>query len=460
MSKHIFILAVILMAASMVYAQPSPGDDGIGDPYNPQLGNGGYDVQHYDLTLDVDVASNIVDGTASLDIIATQDLSAFNLDFLGLTVESVTVNDTEAAFTRNARELSITPADAIAEGDEFNVTVVYTGQPEPTSDQLQNIGWVQYATGVYVVGEPSGAATWFPVNDHPLDKASYTFTVTVPQPYQVSANGLLQSQTDQADFTTFVWQMNDPMASYLATVNIADFVVIEAEGLDGLPIRHYLEASIADEAAEQVARTGDMIEFFSEIFGPYPFEAYGATYVNTHLGFVALESQTMSVFGTAMFRDPRGGPETVVAHELVHQWFGNSVSLARWEDMWLNEGFATYGSFLWVEDQYGRAQLDGIMDGLYASLEAEQYSPGNPLANESLFNSGVYIQGAWTLHALRLTVGDEIFFEILRTYADEFQYGNVTTQDFIAVAERIAARDLADFFDAWLFDGGVPSRPE
>jgi len=461
MTKKISVLVFLtLLVTSLAYAQPNPGEDGLGDPFNPQLGNGGYDVQHYDLNLVVDPDANFINGTATLTAFATEDMSAFNLDFLGLTVESVMVDGAAADFSRDEREMTITPDAAIASGDEFTVTVAYEGVPEPISDQLETIGWVQYETGSYVVSEPSGASTWFPANDHPLDKATFTFTVTVPSPLVVSANGLLTSVTENEGLLTYVWELSDLMAPYLATVNIADFVVTEEEGPDNLPIRNYLEASVAEEAADHIKNTSQMIAFFSEAFGPYPFEAYGATYVDADLGFVALESETMSIFGTRMFGDVRGGPEIVVAHELAHQWFGNSVSLARWEDMWLNEGFATYASFLWVEHQNGRAVLESIMDAQYDIIAVEMFTPGDPLNGSNLFGNGVYLQGAWTLHALRIIVGDDMFFEILRAYADEFQYGNVTTQDFIAVAERISGEELDEFFNEWLYAGGVPPKPE
>jgi aminopeptidase N len=328
--------------------------------------------------------------------------------------------------------------------------------PTSTSDELVNIGWIRYRTGIYVASEPSGASTWFPVNDHPLDKATYSFEITVPKPYIVAANGLLKDEIDNGKTVTYLWETTNPMASYLATIAIADFLIYTDEGPNGLPIRHYLQAGVAPFVEDHVARTAEMIEFFSEIFGPYPFEAYGALYVEADLGFIALETQTLSLFGLRMLQDRPGGPENVVAHELVHQWFGNSVSLARWEDIWLNEGFATYGSFLWAEHLYGREVLEAIMADQYQALRDRSFTPGDPLHDGSLFNSGVYIQGAWALHALRLEVGDEAFFNILRAYSERYRNSNVTTADFIAVAEEISGQQLDELFNAWLYAGGVP----
>ena len=459
--KRLMILCLLLnlMVLPIVLAA-DPGEPGIGDPFDPLLGNGGYDVQHYDLTLDVDVQTNTIDATAAISATATQELSQFNLDFAGLEIESIEVDGAAATFERDGRELTITPAQSVPVDSVFDVTIAYSGTPEPVNNQLAGIGWVRYATGIYVVGEPSGAATWYPVNDHPLDKATYTFTVTVPQAYRVSANGLLRETIRNGSKTTYIWEAADPMASYLATINIADFVVQTEEGPDGLPIRNYLEASIATQAVEHIARTGMMIDYFSDVFGPYPFEAYGVTYLDVDLGFVALESQTMSIFGSRIFGDRPGGAETTIAHELAHQWFGNSVSLSRWEDIWLNEGFATYASFLWFEHLGGKQVMDNIMSQQYVALAQQEFNPGDPLSDGFLFNQGVYIQGAWVLHALRIDVGDEAFFDILKTYVVRFGGGNATTQDFIDVSEEVSGQQLDDLFDAWLFAGGVPEMPD
>jgi len=455
----LLFLVVFLLAVPFSFAA-EPGTDGIGDPLYPQLGNGGYDVQHYDLVLDVDVVANNIIATTTIEAIATQDLSQFNLDFVGLIISEILINDVPATFSREDRELIIIPDETILSGDTFMIMVAYEGTPDPISEQLIGIGWNAFEGGTYVVSQPAGAATWFPNNDHPLDKATYSFTVTVPQPYTAVANGLLQDEIIDDDKTTFVWEASDPMASYLATVTIAEFVVETEITDEGLPIRNYFEPHLAPIASEQVANTAAMIDFYTEIFGPYPFEAYGAIYVDVNPGFIALETQTISFFSNNMFADLTGGPEVTVAHELVHQWFGNSVSLVNWEDIWLNEGFATYGSFLWFEHQFGSNVLDDIMEGIYQNIAQASFSPGDPLANGNLFNQGVYFQGAWTLHALRLRIGDDAFFDLLRTYAEIYQYGNATSDDFFALAEEISGDSLMEFFDAWLFTGGVPDVPE
>ncbi len=231
-----------------------------------------------------------------------------------------------------------------------------------------------------------------------------------------------------------------------------------AEGPNGLPIRNYFPADRAEDGIATFAETSEMIAYFNEVFGPYPFEAYGAVVADTSLSF-ALETQTLSLFGKDVL-DAGSFAETVISHELAHQWFGNSVSLAKWQDIWLNEGFATYASVLWAEHQGGVAESKGEMNAYYTiiSNQTRFVPPGNP-PQDDLFNGGVYLRGAWVLHALRLEVGDAVFFDILKTYYDRFKYGNAITEEFIALAEELSGQDLTDFFQGWLFDEEVPPKP-
>jgi aminopeptidase N len=313
-----------------------------------------------------------------------------------------------------------------------------------------------------VLSEPDGSASFYPVNDHPLDKATYTIIVTVPKPYEVAVNGVLEETTDNGETTTYRFEMRDLMASYLTTININDFDLETMESEGGVPIRNYYAASLPDDVRKPFARQGEMIDYFSELFGPYPFEVYGALVMDTEFG-AALENQSMSIFGIDMI-DPNDieGTESVVAHELAHQWFGDSVSVADWGDIWLNEGFATYGEGLWVEYLYGREGLDEWVTEIYNEVKSypDFYPPpGDPAAND-LFNGGVYLRGGLTLHALRLEVGDETFFTILRTYHEQYKDGNATTEEFVTLAEQIHGKALTDLFDAWLYDEQLPPMPE
>jgi aminopeptidase N len=432
------------------------GADGLGDSFYPQMGNGGYDALHYTIDLTVDVDSNTIAGTTTIEAQATQDLGAFNLDFLGLEIGDVLVNDTPADFGRDGSELTITPSDVLLEGDAFTVAVAYSGEPDPVDDPgvpFAQIGWVAYEPGVFVLSEPSGSMSWYPVNNHQTDKATYTFRITAPKPYAVAANGLLKEEIDNGDTTTYLWEASDPMASYLATVNIAEFDLVTKEGPDDLPIRNYFPPGIDKETVAPFSLTADMIEFYSSFLGPYPFEAYGVVVMDTHFS-AALENQTLSVFGLAAI------DESVVAHELAHQWFGDSVSPAQWQDIWLNEGFATYFEVLWLEHTKGVEAANGLVSYWHEFLASEQTpAPADPPIEE-LFGTSVYLRGAWVLHALRLQVGDEVFFDILRTYYERFQYSHASTDDFIAVAEEVSGEDLGEFFDGWLFSDEIPPMPE
>lgn len=451
--------------------EPTPGAPGVGDSLYPGFGNGGYDAQSYTLDLNItDVATSTLEGKTTMAAVATQALSQFNLDFIGFTVDGITVNGQPATFSRDGQELIITPVAPIALGETFTVDVNYSGSPEQITSVAIPVptGWVIFDGGSFVLSQPDGAANYYPVNDHPIDKAAYTFRVTVPEPFEVAANGVLEQTIDNGDTTTYVFEARDPMASYLTTVNISQFDLETEEGPDGIPIRNYFAEGIDPELLEPFKLQGEMLKFFSDIFGPYPFEVYGSVVMNTDTG-TALETQTLSIFGLRQLgREPAflGGfsssTEEVIAHEVSHQWFGNSVSLADWADIWLNESFATYAEGLWIEYSRGREALDQWVTNKYntvADALDELVPPGKPPADD-LFNSGVYDWGALGLHALRLEIGDEAFFETLQTYYERFKNGNVTPADLIAVTEEISGQELSEFFNTWFYSETLAAIPQ
>lgn len=445
-------------------ADPFAGASGMGDSLYPEFGNGGYDTQHYTLDIEVlNVSTSELEATTTIEAIATQELSRFNLDFAGFEITSLTVRQEAAEFTRKGQELTIIPAQPLSKDEEFTVVISYKGAPKPMISKALPFptGWVVYENGIFVLSEPDGSASFYPVNDHPLDKATYTVIVTVPEPYEVAVNGLLESEVDNGDSTTYTFGINDLMASYLTTININDFNLEAMESDGGVPIRNYYAASLPEDINKPFARQGEMIDYFSELFGPYPFDVYGSLVMDTEFG-AALENQTLSIYGIDMIDlEDIEGTEAVVAHELTHQWFGDSVSVADWSDIWLNEGFATYGEALWVEYDYGKEGLNEWVTAIYNEVQAypDFYPPpGNPAPND-LFNGGVYLRGGLTLHALRVEVGDEAFFEILRTYHNRYKYGNATTEEFITLAEEVSGQDLKALFDAWLYDEQLPELP-
>ncbi len=458
-------VTAVIVPEEAVGAEAEAGSAGLGDSYYPGFGNGGYDVIHYTLDITVnDISTSDLTAVTTIEANAAQDLLSFNLDFIGFEIDSITVNGEPADFSRKGQELTIVPLKPLMTGQSFTAIIQYNGSPEEMDSVALPVqtGWVTVDGGSFVLSEPDGSASFYPVNDHPLDKATYTFRVTVPKPLEVAANGLLTQTVDNGDTSTFTFELRDPMASYLATINIDEFEIEEMESEGGVPIRNYYSADLPNEVRKPFARQGEMLDYFSEIYGDYPFEVYGSLVLNASLG-AALENQTMSIYGvdTIDLNDVEE-TEATVAHELSHQWFGDSVSVADWSDIWLNEGFATYSEGLWVEHLDGREALDDWVDYLYTEVTTYPdyfVPPGDPPADD-LFNGGVYIRGGLTLHALRLEVGDEAFFEILPTYFERHKNGNAATEDFIAVAEEVSGQELSEFFDTWLHSKTIPLIPE
>jgi aminopeptidase N len=436
------------------------GGDGIGDELYPQLGNPGYDTSHYTLDLLADVPSASISGTATIEARALRDLSTFNLDFQGPAISALTIDGKPAKYERDRHELRITPLAHLPTGGAFTVTVAYRGIPNQTFADNTGIllGWIHYDKGIYVASEPQGAALWYPVNDHPCDKATYSLRITVRKPYVVAANGILDKTTDNGDTQTFDWEARQPVASYLVTVNIAQFDVVTGKGPGGIAIRNYFPKDLGPSARASFAKASSMIEYFSSLFGPYPFDSYGAVVADKNLPF-ALETQTLSLFGLRFSQD-MGIADEATSHELAHQWFGDSVSLEGWKDIWLNEGFATYASYLWIEHTQGRQALDNRIRTDYKLISQGNYPPPADPPADDLFNPSVYSRAALTLHALRLRIGDDAFFRTLKTYATRYKYGNANTLAFITLAKEVSGQHLDDLFNPWLYDKTMPPIPE
>ncbi|MCJ7726380.1 MAG: M1 family metallopeptidase [Acidimicrobiia bacterium] len=431
---------------------------GLGDPYFPGLGNQGYDVDHYLIDLDADWVVNRIEGTTTIEATATGDYTSYTLDFLGLDIAGVTFDGTTVPYRREGPDDGELRIDApLVAGESFTVAVSYSGIPDPTEPGALpfSTGWLTNAEGTFVVSEPAGARTWFPANDHPADKASFTIRITVPAGMTAVANGTLTETLETGTGATFVWEMPEPMATYLATVVVAPLERVDHPPIGEVALRDYLPPALARDVPEAFTKTGEMIDYFDDLFGPYPFAAYGHVVVS---GFpAALETQTMTVFGYDWFYSPF--IEFVVAHELAHQWFGDWVSPSTWQDIWLNEGFATYGELLWVEHLYGPVAMQAEAASRYDDLSLQPHALTGDPREEALFGISVYQRGGLTLHALRAEVGDDAFFEILRTWVERYGSDDASTADFIALAEEIAQRDLGDLFDAWLFSAELPPLP-
>ncbi|WSQ69162.1 M1 family metallopeptidase [Streptomyces sp. NBC_01216] len=432
----------------------TPGAAGLRDPYFPRLGNGGYDVRHYALSLDYDPARDRLDATAEITARATQDLSAFNLDLAGLTVRRATVDGAAAAVNRAGNELTLRPRDDIDEGSTFRVVVTYDGTPEKINDaDGSGEGWLKTADGALALGEPAGSLAWFPGNHHPSDKATYDITLTVPEGLRGFSNGERTSERTAGGRTTSVWHSAQPMASYLAMVAVGRYTTTATTTPSGIPVLTAADPSVAAGSAALLGRIPELLDWEQENFGPYPFSSTGAIVEPDGDVDYALETQTRPVFPHGAFDVP------TLVHELAHQWYGNSVSPATWRDMWLNESFATYAEWLYAEDFEDTPAQRGF-EKAFADEANWAFPPADPPTARDLFAPPVYQRGAMVLHRLRQTVGDDTFYEILAGWPVEHWHGNASTEDFTAYAEDVAGEDLSELWDVWLYGDDKPDSPD
>ena len=452
MTRAILAVLVLVLATACAASDARHGAAGLGDSYYPGLGNGGYDVQHYELSLIIDPRSNRLDGIALIEALATEELLSFHLDLWQLTVESVEVNGDAAEFQHEGLELIIAPAETLASGELFKVRVVYGGEPEgvpseamPMPDDVAGMGWIRDGENIYVVSEPNGAPSFVPCNDHPLDKATWSLRVEVPEPWVAVSNGVPEPVAEyRTPRRLFVWNANDPMAPYLVTLAIAPFEVEETWLTPEFAVRNYWLPEMAEQGREGMARTADILAYFSEIFGPYPFESYGAIVTDAPIPG-ALETQTIPIYGKG------AATESVLAHEMAHQWFGNCVAVSDWSDIWLSEGFATYASWLWTAHDKGQEVLDTRLERMSGMVLSGRFGPPTDPGADNLFSPGVYVGGAWVLKELHEAVGDDMFFEILRTWVERFHDGNASTEEFIALASEVSGSDQRPLLETWLY---------
>lgn len=451
-------MAMVMLAAT-ASAAPQPGAPGVGDPYYPHAGNGGYDVAHYNIRLRYQPATDHLAGTTTILATATTELSRFDLDF-ALDVASVRVNNRPAEFHKapgDSSELVITPARPLDDGAFMLITVRYSDTPsEVAVDGFT--AWSDIDNGALAVGQPKIAEWWFPSNDHPSDKATYDVSIAVPEGVEAISNGVLVSRNQKrAGWVRWNWRSTEPQATYLTFLAIGQYRIMRGTTPSGMPMLTAYSKALqanAPAAVASVQRTPEVIAFLESKFGPYPFHAQGGV-VSGGLGF-ALETQTRPVYDKAFFS--AGANVSVVVHELAHQWFGDSVSLHRWSDIWLNEGFAAYAEFMWSEH---------VGEGTAAELAAYAYSahpagddfwqvlPGDPGAANQ-FHPAVYLRGAMALQALRTEVGDADFFDILRTWQRHQRGGDATIDEFVGLAEQVSGEPLYKLFQTWLFTKGKP----
>ncbi|MGN2642049.1 M1 family metallopeptidase [Nocardia takedensis] len=430
------------------------------DEYLPQNGNRGYRVSRYELALTYKVASNRLSGRAELTAVTTEVRPRFAFDLSqSLVVSKVFVNGAKAAkYTHQRGKLVVTPQQRIPAGGVLALLIQYSGVPKPVRGPWGEVGWEELSEGSLVASQPNGAASWFPCDDHPSSKASYRIAITTDTPYYALANGALVGKQTKASQTTWIYDQPEPMASYLATIQIGPYRRYRVGSPHArVPMHAVVPPRLRAAFEHDFARQPQMMEVFAEKFGPYPFGAYTVAVTDDDLE-IPIEAQGISVFG-ANHCDGRRGSERLVAHELAHQWFGNSLTIRRWRDIWLHEGFACYAEWIWSEasggptaDQQARAARQNL------SRQPQDLVVGDP-GPARMFDDRVYKRGALTLHALRLELGDSAFFDLLRDWTSRYRHASVDAEEFTDLAGHYTRASLRPLWDGWLRAQVLPQLP-
>jgi aminopeptidase N len=464
--------AAAVPASAWAGGRATAGAAGIGDRLYPLLGNGGYDVQNYDLTLTYPRKDpkQTIRGDVTITAIAAQRLSRFNLDFGGGAVGAVSVNDRPASFRRSGDELIITPKRSLPAHRRFTVRVAgFTATPIVPDDDAP-AGFVTTPDGTIMAGQPDQSHKLFPSNDHPRDLATYTFTVTAPAGWTATASGRHVRTRQHGGFVTSTYRESHPLASELIQIAVGDFVVRSRPQVAGVPIRDVVPRRLAGTLLPKAADERNQMTWLVKQLGRYPFDSYGTLVIDGELGF-ALETQTLSLFDTWWFDRPQPVLDAVSAHELAHQWFGDSVAPYEWSDVWQSEGHATWYELTYAlasdtfEEYTGHTTLDSYFEEVYASGDRYRAAFGavaHPLKADEIwdvFNPNVYDGGALVLFALRQKIGAATFAKLERAWVTRYRGRPARTRDFIALASQVSGQDLRGFLNDWLFGTTTPPMP-
>jgi aminopeptidase N len=425
----------------------SAGGQSAGDGYAPEMGNSGYDAQHYDLKLSLDPAVTFVEASATIRAVSqVHNLIQLTVDFSGFDIHALTVDGVPAEYSRNRGKLTIALPAPLHLGQAFEISVDYSGVPVQTGSAyvpfIHHLGLQFLGANLYALNEPDGAHYWYPCNDTPLDKAAYTIALTVPAGLEGIANGRMMEETASGGVTTFTWDNPYPTASYAVTLAVGDYELISGTSPGGIPIEHYIFEDIRQPFLDAAGVTGEALDWLGSLFGEYPFETFG--FVTTRLIRASLETQGRVILSENMLNE-----ETVI-HEIAHMWFGDWVTMESWSDMWHTEGFAVYLSLMWqTREQPGALNI--FMQNLAAEVEREgSADPLGHLAPQRIYGFDSYQRGALMIHHLRLTLGDEAFFAGLRLYFERYGGGTASRAEFIAVMEEAGGMELDAFFAEWL----------
>jgi len=448
-----FLRTLRLILVSICLALPALACSGTAaarEPFFPGAGSRAYDVKSYNVDLTYGPSGG-VRATAQIALVPRQRLAQVSLDFRGPRVEKAFVGS-RAKFRQSKRKLIVTPSQPIPKGELATVEVEYAGVP-PTivdADGTQE-GWVRTDDGALAVGEPQGTAAWIPCNNIPADKARFRISVSVPRGLKAVSNGRLTKVSRKHGEVTYSWRENSPMSSYLAVLDIGRGT-LRKRVVDERPYWTLMDPRLERGSRLVVESLPAVIDFEGGLFAGYPFDAAGSIVdFAPGLGY-ALESQSRPIY--AFVPDV-----TTLVHETAHQWFGDSVGLKRWPNIWLNEGFATWTEWYYAE-RSGRRSAQQIFERLYrvpASNKGFWDPPsGHPGTPVHMFGPSVYVRGAMALQALRVKIGTKRFLRVLKTWTTEHRYGSAEIGEFIALAEEVSGRDLGRFFHRWLYQRGKP----
>lgn len=428
------------------------------DPYCPGQGNTGYDVLRYDLDLAYHVSSGRLEGEAAILVKTTGPAAELVFDFADhLKAGKLLIDGSRPARHRHSGgKLVLALKSAVPADARLEIVVHYSGNPKPVRSVWGEVGFEELSDGALVASQPNGAHSWYPCDDRPSSKAPYRFHVAVPNGYRAVCNGRLVGRKAKSSQTIWIYEQTEPMAAYLASLQIGRYE-LATMSQDPVPDRIAAPADLARKLGPSFGRHPQMLQVFTELFGPYPFAEHTSVVTADELE-IPIEAQGMSVFG-AQFVGKGKDAERLVSHELAHQWFGNSVTCRQWRDIWLHEGFACYAEWLWSERSGGPSAAHWAARHHKRLAELPQDLLLADPGPRDMFDDRVYKRGALTLHALRATVGDETFFHVLRTFTARFRHANASTRDFINLVDEVARRGLASLWQAWLYDRALPDLP-
>lgn len=419
----------------------------------------GFDVTKYDLDLTINEITHYIQGNVLAYVTAESNLTGIDYNLLGgtLSVSDVYVNNVTSTWTHQNGIIHI-PLN-ITSGQSFTTRIIYAGTPG-NSPAPYNIGILFTTAAVYTLSNPDAGRYWWPSYDHPWDKALIDTHLTVRSDWLASANGLRQSIVDNGNGTrTHNWMCSYPVATYV--VGIAAGPYVEYNQTAGtLPIQNFVLPAQLNNATADFSNVPEMISYFSTVYGAYPFEKYGHSIVPMST-YAAMEHQTQTTIGAA-YINGNHTYETIVAHELAHQWMGNSVTPLTMNDVWLKESFATYSEALWISHNAGwTAACNYVNSSIHAYYINWENTNGahtiyNPVYNE-MFAPPTYQKAASILHMLRLKLGNAAFFNFVQTYYNTYAGSNVITQEIVDMAEQVSGQDLTQFFQQWIYSPGIPS---